>query len=171
MKWERLKKEVLFPSLETLLNDCKPDDLNFLKVSNATGISRTTLYFHYETINDAFIDLLQCFEQELQNRLAKDNDSENSHDDLMRMLLFVRDNYELLKVVKKIYHLHPIGNELRSTVRAIVLSSLIKDSSDCGEIEVTFVWNGFVGVIRKWLNEGCVTAPEDIHEALILRKI
>lgn len=171
MKWETLKKEVLFPGLEALLRDLDYDKLNFLKVSNATGISRTTLYCHYETINDAFIDLLQCFEQELQNRLEKGNDSGNSHDDLMRVLLFVRDNYGLLKVVKKIHHLHPIGNELRSTVRAVVLSSLIEDSSNCGEFEVAFVWNGFVGVIRKWLNEGCVSAPEDIHAALILRKI
>lgn len=109
MKWETLKKDVLYPGLEALLRDLDYDKLNFLKVSNATGISRTTLYFHYETINDAFIDLLQCFEQELQNQLAKDNDSENSRDDLMRVLFFVRDNQELLKAAWPHARRHPCG--------------------------------------------------------------
>ena len=139
-------------------------------ICNLADINRSTFYLHYTDP----LSLLHAIETELLEDvidLIRVPDKDFSFTSFIHTLLKALDeNKETSTIFLKCHDGHLFSNSFFESFHDCFISMLNRTlpaaSSSCNEYHYTFVANGLISVVRKWIADGFFEEPREIEELL-----
>ena len=156
-------KKKVTNTLLVLLKDYRLEDITVLMLCKKADINRTTFYKYYKDVNDLVL--------KIENSLIND---------LKQHIVEIKRNY-LISFTSKETYTRLLGDNgdhtfLRRILRLVYDQSieewqklLKKASKDDLEKIYSFIVDGSVSIIRKWIKDNCQEEPANI--AIFINKI
>jgi len=171
----RLSKQMLRNSLIEILGEKSIHKVSIREICDRAEINRTTFYKYYGSQYDLLSDMEDEVLYRIGEYIGNDIDIKNSGTQIAKIILFINENINLFKVLinnnedptfpEKLFNL-PM---LKETVN-MQLSEEYNES----ELEYifTFVVNGGLSILKRWLNQENRESPEVIADIFnnIVRK-
>ena len=171
----RKTRATLRACLGKLLKTRKIQDISVKEISEMADINRGTFYLHYRDVYDLLShiesDVLKQF-SELLEQYSMPSLRENPEPLLCDVFRLIRDNADLTQCL-----VGPNGdlnflNQLRSMFDRKVISPWLKslnlDSSEDHGYWLAFISEGFLGIIRKWLENDSDVPPEEMAKKCVV---
>lgn len=167
---------------EALLFLLEKKDFEFISVKeicDKAGVSRSTFYLHYESMNDLLIETIGLINKKFKdsfNNKVVDASSTDKKD-----LFFIKEEYLLpyLELVKKHKHVFKLihnkpylfGNEKASKDLYNNLFEKVLDSYGVKEEDKEYVFayytQGTLAIVLKWIEKDCIDEIEKVSELII----
>ncbi len=129
-------------------------------ICKMTGLNRSTFYANFLDI----YDLADKMKEKLENDFGEvfQNNYENQvQGGAVKMFTHIYENQMLYKTYFK------LGYEEKHNIRIHDLERAEKDfDNKYIDYHIEFFRNGLNAIIKKWLNDGCIETPEEMHEIL-----
>lgn len=167
---------------EALLFLLEKKDFEFISVKeicNKAGVSRSTFYLHYESMNDLLIETIglinKKFNDSFNNKVVDASYADRKD------LFFITEEYLLpyLELVKKHKHVFKLihnkpflfGNERESKELYNKLFEKILDSYGVKDEDKEYVFayytQGTLAIVLKWIEKDCLDSIERVSELII----
>ena len=136
------------------------DDISVSTICDIANLNRSTFYSNY-------IDIFDLAEK-VKNQMAKEfgdfqlsNNSKHNPDGYLNMFKYIKDNQIFFKTYFKLESICP-------DIPLQYHTELAEKYYDNKYIDyhIEFFRAGLNAVIKKWLNNGCKEAPEEINEII-----
>lgn len=135
-------------------------------------INRSTFYAHFQDIYDVFAQIEEDLEEELlQIYQEADLSSESAsivREYLLVFLKFVAKYRRFYQVLMKDTE-NPVVKNLIGMLRSQIITPLMRGLSvpdRAASYYFSYVFAGFLSVIRQWLDEKCPESPEELADIL-----
>ena len=155
-------KMVIKDSLYKLLEKKHLSEITVKELCEMADINRATFYRNYQDIYDLFEKL----EEQLTIAAFQDNNIEN---DRYRLLEIIYQNQPFYR---EFFDSHMESQYIKKTIGKMyeeMKKILIqKGTYDETTFSVSYQYNyyGVIGVIRKWLDDGCTKSPRELGDIL-----
>lgn len=169
---------------EALLTLLEKKDFEFISVKeicNKAGVSRSTFYLHYESMNDLLVETIGVINKKFYESF--NNKTINALSSSKKDLFFIKDEYlipylSLVKKYKNIFKLihdkpYVFGNDTarnnlyRDLFEKILEAYGVKDEDK--EYVFAYYTQGTLAIVLKWIEKDCVDAIEKISLLIIER--
>lgn len=161
-------KMVIKESFLSLIQEKQLDKITIKEICKKADINRTTFYYHYSDLPSLLTEIETENANHISNLLKFYEKSEKSFLDLLLELI-----YSNQKFYKALYNFNLGSKAINIMLDQLHEQYLEKRARSNNPIETVqaqyqyqFVRYGFAGVMRKWLNEGCIESPEKIASVL-----
>lgn len=168
----RITKRAIRESLVELMQQYPISKISVKMICEGADINRSTFYAHY---TDQY-DLLHQVQQEVFDgftdqilRSPLTTQSELTVPILVQILKYARDNAALFKALLG----ESEDNGFRTALMGIAQEKSLQEIQEDKRLEPriaayleTFAISGYVSIIRKWLEDGCVDEPEPLAELM-----
>ncbi len=105
-------KNIILETTEALLNTHSLDDISLADISNAAGISKGTLYYHYKAKEDILLDITDRFLEKQWNDFLIWTEDKNKDTSLHRLIKYVIErNINLVGPRMHLIYNASLGNE------------------------------------------------------------
>ncbi|WP_270501513.1 TetR/AcrR family transcriptional regulator [Clostridium butyricum] len=162
---------VIKESFLSLIQEKLLDKITIKEICEKADINRATFYYHYTDLPT----LLTAIETEnaahISDLVKSCKESGKSFLDLFLELIYTNQNF-----YKAFYNCNLGSGAIKIMLSQLHEQYILKRSCLNNPLEemqaqyqFQFIKYGFIGVMRKWLSEGCIESPENI--AHIIRKI
>ena len=136
-------------------------------VARKARINRITFYRLYETLDDVLVDMLDDFDQTINDIMSGMDYEDPNHMNLLRLLLGNhRRNMPMLRAVLLSDKASLLERRIEDGVRRPVVEQLFAGTGDLTTQErmyLSFYSAGIVRVIGDWIRGGC---KEDVDEVV-----
>ena len=166
----RKTKEALFSALVGLLGRKPLDAISVTELTRAADVNRSTFYTHYQGIYDIYEELLAVGRTSVDRIAAEQRDSLRAGNYLpliTETLTFFRENRQVFKLLfdDSSAFMGGVTDIIREHYMAVL--SYAEDGYSPDEVRrmrygVEFSIDGAVGVLRMWIQGGCVEDMGDI---------
>ncbi|MCD8200792.1 MAG: TetR family transcriptional regulator C-terminal domain-containing protein [Clostridia bacterium] len=158
----RLTKKLLKEALVDILRETPFNKVTISEICARAEINRTTFYKHYADETALYYEMESDMLKLLSENLGAGRDGQSS---LTRLLCILRENRKVAAVMLN----SDIDKDLSEKIFSLPeIVSQIKDRAkgNCPRFEELFffICHGGYELVRHWVNEGCVTPPEEISE-------
>ncbi len=143
------------------------------ELCDAAGINRGTFYSHYSSPEDLMRTLMRDFEAELLAQM-KEFDNQDSVPQMLpavtRMLEFIEDNRGLCEAVLRCGVDNPCLSQVMQHIRQEYAPTWLEGKTlpDVRmEMVYTYIVNGCIGVIKRWLSSPNPEPPETVARVLL----
>lgn len=168
----RITKRAIRESLVELMQRYPISKISVKMICEGADINRSTFYAHY---TDQY-DLLRQVQQEVFDGFTDQilgspltTQSELTVPILVQILKYARDNAALFKALLG----ESEDNSFQTALMGIAQEKSLQEIQEDKRLEPriaayleTFAISGYVSIIRKWLEEGCVDEPEPLAELM-----
>lgn len=162
-------KRLLTDALVSLLKVKSIQNISVKELCDTADINRSTFYLHYKDIYDMMQqienDILEQFEQLFTHHRLKDMYSD-PYDLLHDIFLLTLEYSELFQTLLSpngdISFLMEIKYLFRNRYLEIFLSSTQEKDTTKLEYSYSFIVNGCLGLIERWVNSGQKETPEEM---------
>ena len=161
-KRRKESKEKIEKCFIELIQTKNVDEVSITDICKKTGLNRSTFYANYIDIYD-LVDKLR--ERMIYDWLEiyKDEKDNNYHSyDFLKLFRHIKDNQIFYKTYFK------LNFDLDTSMGFIDNEEVIRflDSNKNLDYHVEFFKAGLNAIIKKWLNNNCKEAPEEILEII-----
>ena len=168
----RITKRAIRESLVELMQRYPISKISVKMICEGADINRSTFYAHY---TDQY-DLLRQVQQEVFDGFTAQilgspltTQSELTVPILVQILKYARDNAALFKALLG----ESEDNSFQTALMGIAQEKSLQEIQEDKRLEPriaayleTFAISGYVSIIRKWLEDGCVDEPEPLAELM-----
>ncbi len=165
-----------------ILNEKEFEYITVKEICKEAGVNRSTFYLHYETVGDLLDETLDYinskFSSYFQNPRIDINKITSLPLDelylitpeyLIPWLNFIKENKKLFQTFMKRHETLKIGSSYENIFRAVISPILTRFGVPDNDQEYTFLFyvEGIVGIVKKWIREGCVREVKEISTLII----
>lgn len=168
----RLTKQAIRESLIELMQEYPISKISVKMLCEAADINRSTFYAHYA---DQY-DLLRQVQQEVMEGFTQQifashltAGSEQAVSMLVQILDYAKNNAELFMLLMN----EEGDGDFRRSLIIIAQQKAIQEIREDKRLDArtaayleTFAISGYISIIRKWLEDGCVDEPEPLAELM-----
>ncbi len=130
-------------------------------ICKCTQLNRSTFYANYNDIYDLADTMRKKLEQNVAELYENDVNNKVNSNDYLRLFNHIKDNQLFYKTYFK------LGYDEKHTVNLYDISAACKFFNDKYiEYHIAFFKAGLNAMIKKWLEDGCREAPEQMEEIL-----
>lgn len=155
--------------LGRLLKEKKIQEISVKEISEMADINRGTFYLHYRDVYDLLSHIESDLFQQYNEILDRHKPAEIKESPKMLftdLLRFIRENADLVQIL-----MGPNGdirflNQLREVFRTKIMEPWSKSLNPGKESNYpyfySFITEGTIGIIKRWVENGTDLAPEDM---------
>ena len=151
-------KERLRKALTELLLTEPMESISIRMITEKAGVNRSTFYAHYTCQRE----LIDEMEEELLSHLPVFSSS--SHDDIAKtftaFMTYVKDNRDAVKVLMTDGVDNSFGERLIKVIMDRYDEFSPFEDEELSRMNYVFCINGIVGLVRDWINSGCICPVE-----------
>lgn len=167
-EWKKIDRRTAYTrmmireSLYHLLEKKHLSEITVKEICEGAEINRATFYRNYMDI----YDLYEKLEEELTESAFSDGDIET---DRYKLLEIIYDNQSFYR---EFFDSRLESRYIKKTVKAMYdrMKELLKERGTYDErtFEISYQYNyyGVIGVIREWLNAGCLEKPKEFGDII-----
>lgn len=167
----RYTKMVIKEGFLSLMEKKPIEKITVKEICEIAEINRGTFYTHYKDVYDLLAqienELQETIEESLQGKIGIPNPS------VLPVEVFevIADNYNLCKIILGQYGDRDFINRLVHRYYDASLNEYKKQFPACSETQLiwmyTFIMNGCVGIVQKWVEGGIKESPHEITDFII----
>ena len=174
----RNTKKKLLTGLLSLMREKPISSITVRELTELVDVNRGTFYFHYADIYDLIRqveeEFLLEFNEIIDNMMRNIPAANNPPEILVKIFSFCAENRDLCEIllgpngdaafVDRIKNI--VDEKCSATWKSIGAHMSLEEY----EYFNTFIINGFIGILEKWLKNGCKQTPEEmaVFEAKII---
>lgn len=159
---KKYTQRVIRNTLFDLLKKHHLSDITVKDICEQADINRSTFYRNYLDIYDLF----EKVEKELSERAFQNDDLFESRSRLLKVIYDHQDFYrEFFQTGLQSKHLKQMLEELKNQTAAI-LKKQGTYHAETFEVEYQYNYYGVLGVIKKWVENGCQKSPQEFGDIL-----
>ena len=160
-KRKKDSKEKIEKVFLTLIQTKDINEITVTDICKNANLNRTTFYSNYIDIYDLADKIKEKLENDI-TLLYKDDDEKYSEGNFLKLFQHIKENQIFYKTYFK------LNFDLTKEVQFIDEEEVYKylGSSKNIEYHIAFFKAGLNAIIKKWLDDGCDKAPEEIEEIL-----
>lgn len=165
-RFRRTQKQLINALIE-LLKSKNINHISVRELSELADINRATFYLHYKTVHD----LLSHLENEIFDEvitLYKSHDILNQYDFLLNLYKFIIQYNDVLVVLTNPNTGSTLWDKLSNSIKAqyslLWSSHLTYLTRKELEYFSTFIIDGYISIVKKWLLDGMEESPEEMVE-------
>ncbi len=159
---KKYTQQVIQETLVELLKDRHLSDITVKEICEQADINRSTFYRNYLDIYDLF----EKVEQELSEQAFHNEDLFKSRNRLLEVIYDHQDFYsEFFHVGLESHQLKQMMKELKSQT-ASILKKQGTYREETFETEYQYNYYGVLGVVKKWVENGCQKSPQELGKIL-----
>lgn len=163
----RYTRMVLRESLLSLLKTTPINRITVKDVCALADVNRGTFYAHYRDPEDLLLKIEDALLSTIRDTiLSRAKAGAGTYELLLEIIRCIADNAALCNVLLgKNGHgnfLERVVGMAREPFLAVWKTAYGENSAESGEYPYTFVVNGNIGIIRRWLEDGMKEPPERI---------
>lgn len=156
-------KDKIKNALVIMLETEKLDEISATRLCESAGVNRATFYYHYDSVQDVLTEIELQAETEFTKFLmqsATDANGIPTENFYVMFFEFVSHNVGICKLLVDAPHSSANSFFARAMEagRSKVISIMSKLYPDCSAAKIDyyyiFVSNGFIGLLKYWLNSG-----------------
>lgn len=148
-------------ALIRLLQHTELGKISVTDICKAAQVNRTTFYANYLDIYDLAEAVQKSLEEEVLGLYQKEWEEGRSSHDFLKLFYHIKENPLFYKTYFKL--------NTEGKVRFVgynIEDALARFDNRHIEYHIEFFANGLNAVIRKWLDNDCLEAPEEIFEII-----
>ncbi len=164
-----------------LLNEKEFEYITVKEICKEAGVNRSTFYLHYETVGDLLDETLNYISGKFDgyfkdakidinkiNALPLDELYLITPKYLTPWLYFIKENEKLFQTFLKRHETLKIASSYEKIFSKIISPILTRFNVDEKNQEYTFLFyvEGIIGVVKKWIREGCVRPVDEITKII-----
>lgn len=138
------------------------EEISVSDICKKAGLNRTTFYSNYTDIYDLAEKIRIKMIEDFLTIYSKEKKEMKHSYDFSKLFRHIMENQIFYKAYFK------LGFDLLDDDYMIDMSEFVKwyGTDDMASYHVTFFKAGLNAIIKKWLDNGCVESPEEIHNIL-----
>ena len=168
----RNTKKKLQDGLLTLMQEKPINNITVKELTNLVDINRGTFYFHYSDVFDLLYQIEDDFFMKFNNVLnaATPKYDAAAYPNLKAIFTFLAENQQMCRIFFSANCDMRFFNKIKQLVedRCCYLWEISTPDEPTDEkrlqLYVSFIRNGCVGIIQKWLDDGLEETPEEISQ-------
>lgn len=152
---EKLKNALIF-----LLENSELENITVSRLCNQAGVNRSTFYVHYSNISECFEEITDAVIKEMRASLYNEP-IRNQNSFLLVYFRTARKYQTIFRTIHKagihdsmIHKMVNINNEILHNQLYIPFNN--------ENLEYSFVFSGFYGMVETWLRNGCKESDEEL---------
>lgn len=160
-----------------LLSEKEFEFITVKEICKEAGVNRSTFYLHYETVNDLLEETMDYIGAKFHSYFQDANmDAEKirslplnelyliTPEYVTPWLRFIKDNKRLFQTFLSRHETLKIAAFYQSIFEGVISPILTRFSVEKEDHEYTFLFyvEGIIGIVKKWIREGCTRPIEEI---------
>lgn len=157
-------KKKIKDSLVNILNKKRLHDISVSEVCKKANVDRSTFYVYYNNVSDVFEEIGDEIAEEMKTMiLSKDKNDNKTY--LRVYFQLARKHRTVFKEMHSTNIHNPIIKKL-TKVNSELLNTDLYIPKDNENLELTFIFSGFYGLVESWLNNGCKESDDELINVL-----
>ncbi len=152
-------------------------------ICDAAGVNRSTFYLHYETVGDLLDETTDYINEKFNSYFENatlDSDKINTlpldelcfitPEYLIPWLTFTKENKRLFGTFIKRHNTLKVAESYKAIFQNIISPILKRFNVPDEDQEYMFLFyvEGIVGIVKKWIREGCTRPIEEIAKIIMM---
>ena len=169
----RMTKKLLKDAILELMETRNLDKVTVTDICAAADVNRSTFYAHYEDVHH----LLREIENDMLERMPvlpipfANQPDQMGLERLVAFLRYVQENARLYRVM---FVRRDGGAFFNRAVDAMMEAA--RQSGPVGDerlmrYDCAYRLNGTIGIVRQWLDDGCLMTPEELGRVIWYRRV
>ena len=163
----RRTKKLLTQALTSLMQEKQVKEITVKELTDLADMNRGTFYLYYRDIFDMLEKLEDTMFESLDQIVALHENElveQQTKPILLALFRFIEENQEMVRVLLSpngdMNFLHRLNNVVREKCLQYVKASDPEVAEDTFDYSYSFVVFGTAGILRAWVNRGCLESAE-----------
>lgn len=172
MSWDKIRDEKVVVTVVKLLRKLDADKISFALIARESGVSRTTLYNHYNNVGEIFRDVMGYYDGLLRETYPAGSyhiphTERELYHETVSFVRLISEHRDLFMIINKIISYKEGGESVYAWFRKIVQENAIHGAVADNEYIISYYWGGFISLLKRWALNGFSETPEYITDVLI----